>query len=135
MKIGLVEKILIALSISVVVASMVFALNSRPEADRAAVLKTLGMTCASCAASIERLLITKPGVVEVNVAVDAARVTVAYDSKFTGAAEIAAVATEAGYRSAVVEELTAEQFRERHGQQLSSMAQTRKSGCGSGCCN
>lgn len=135
MKIGLVEKILIALSITVVVASMVFALNSRPEADRVAVLKTLGMTCGSCAASIERLLITKPGVVEVKVSVEAARVAVGYDSKFTGAEMIAVAATEAGYRSAVVEELTVAQFRERHGDQLSSMAQSKKGGCGSGCCN
>lgn len=135
MKIGLVEKILIALSITVVVASMVFALNARPEADRVAVLKTLGMTCRSCSASIERLLMAKPGVIEVAVSVEEARVIVAYDSKFTDAAQIAAAATEAGYRSGVVEELTKEQFESRHGKQLSSTVQGKKSGCGSGCCN
>lgn len=130
MKIGLIEKILIALSVLVVLGSFAFALNARPQADSVAVLKTLGMTCRSCAGTIEKNLLAKPGVMEVTVLVDSGQVTATYDSGIIRPEEIVATVTEAGYKSAVVKNLPLENYHAKSGPKPSGQG-----GCGSGCCN
>jgi Cu+-exporting ATPase len=135
MKIGLVEKILIALSISVVLGSFAFAVNARPAADQVAVLKTLGMTCASCAGKIEQTLKAVPGVAEVTVDIAAARVTAAYAANTTTPEVLAEAITAAGYRSGVVQSLPLAQYRQLVAQQGAAGDVAKKSGCGSSCCN
>ena len=126
MKIGLVEKILIALSVTVVLGSFAFAYVARPKADAVVMLKTLNMTCASCAGTIEKTLLGKAGVSEVTVDVEAAGVTVVYDSRATGPDELAAAVTAAGYRSGVAQSLTLERYR---GRQPAANGQAKQSGC------
>ncbi|MCM2263938.1 MAG: heavy-metal-associated domain-containing protein [Desulfuromonadales bacterium] len=135
MKIGLVEKILIALSVTVVLASFVFANNARTEPDSVVVLKTLGMTCGSCAGKIENALLGKPGVADVRVNVEAAQVIAAYDARVTSPEELADAVTTAGFRSGVVQKLPLEKYRAMTGQNVSGKDQSGKSGCGSSCCN
>jgi copper chaperone CopZ len=132
MKIGLVEKLLIALSVIVVLGSFAFAINAQPKPDSAVVLKTLNMTCSSCAGTIEKTLLGKHGVSEVAVDVEAARVTVVYDSRVTGPEALADAVTMAGYRSGVLQRMPIEQYR---GQNPAANAQANKGGCGSACCN
>lgn len=132
MKIGLVEKVLIALSVIVVLGSMAFAVNAQPKPDSVVLLKTLDMTCASCFGTIEKTLLGKPGVSEVKVDVNAARVIAVYDSRFTGPEALADTVTTAGYRSRVARTMSIEQFR---GQNPAVITQANKGGCGSSCCN
>jgi len=135
MKIGLVEKILIALSVTVVLASFVFANNARPEPDSVVVLKTLGMTCGSCAGKIETALRGKPGVGEVKVDVEAAQVIATYDAKVTTPEALAEAVTTAGFRSGIAQNLSLEQYRKMTGQNVSDKGPAKKSGCGGSCCN
>lgn len=132
MKIGLVEKILIALSIIVVLGSFAFAINAQPKPDSVVVLKTLNMTCSSCAGTIEKTLQGKPGVGEVTVDVEAAQVAVVYDSRTTKPEALAAAVTAAGYRSGIARNMSLEQYREKN---PIASAQQKKNGCGSACCN
>lgn len=112
MKIGPVEKILIALSVLVVLGSFAFAINAVPKPDSVVVLKTLNMTCGSCAKTIEKTLLGKPGVGEVSVDVAAAQVVVIYDARITNPETLAAAVTAAGYQSGIVQSLSLERFRE-----------------------
>ena len=132
MKIGLVEKVLIALSVMVVLGSVAFAINAQPKPDSVVVLKTLNMTCASCAGTIEKTLLGKLGVSEVKVDVAAAQVSAVYDSRVTGPEALADFVTTAGYRSGVAQSMTIEQYR---GQYPEANTQAKKIGCGSACCN
>lgn len=134
MKIGRVEKILIAVSIVVVLGSFAFALNARPKPDTVAVLKTLNMTCSSCASSIEKALSGKSGVDDVAVDVAAAQVVVVYDARQTSAQDLAGAVTAAGYPSGVVRELSLERYREITGQNVFDKKPLKKSGCGKECC-
>lgn len=134
MKIGRVEKILIAMSIVVVLGSFAFALNARSKPDSVVVLKTLNMTCGSCAGSIEKVLGEKPGVDNVSVDVAAAQVVVVYDARQTNAQDLAGAVTAAGYPSGVVRELSLERYREITGPNGFDKKPLKKSGCGKECC-
>ena len=135
MKIGVVEKVLIALSITVVLASFVFANNARPEPDSVVVLKTLGMTCGSCAGKIETALRGSPGVAEVKVDVEAAQVVAVYDARIASPEALADAVTTAGFKSGITRKLSLAQYREMTGQKVPGKDQAGKSGCGSRCCN
>lgn len=135
MKIGLVEKILIALSVVVVLGSFAFAINAQPKPDSVVVLKTLNMTCASCAGTIEKTLLGKPGVSEVKVDVAAAQVTAVYDARATNPAALAEAVTTAGFKSGVARQCSLEQYRTMTGQNDSGKDPSKKGGCGSSCCN
>lgn len=132
MKIGPVEKILIALSVLVVLGSFAFAIAARPQSDAVAMLKTLGMTCGSCAGTIEKTLLAHPGVAEASVNVETAQVTVVYDSRATRPETLAEAVSAAGYRSAVARTLTLAQHRQ---QAPRPSSQASKGGCGSACCD
>jgi copper chaperone CopZ len=134
MKIGPVEKVLIVLSVLVVMGSFAFAINAMPKPDTVAVLKTLNMTCGSCAGSIEKTLSERPGVDSVSVDVAAAQVVVIYDARQTSSQDLAGAVTAAGYPSGVVRELSLEHYREITGQNGLDKKPLKKSGCGKECC-
>ena len=134
MKIGPIEKILIALAVLVVLGSFAFAINARPKPDSVVVLKTLNMTCGSCAGTIEKTLLGKPGVGEVTVDVAAAQVVVVYDARATNPETLAAAVTAAGYQSGIVRSLSLERYREITGEKGSDKKPVKKSGCGKECC-
>lgn len=134
MKIGPVEKILIALSIIVVLASFVFAVRAIPNPDSVVVLKTLNMTCGSCASAIERTLLGKPGVSEVMVDVAAGQVIAIYDARITNSDALAEFVSAAGYKSGVVQSLSLQRYREITGETGLDKKPPKKGGCGKECC-
>ncbi|MER3435542.1 MAG: copper-translocating P-type ATPase [Leptolyngbya sp. ERB_1_1] len=62
-------------------------------------LKLQGMSCASCARSVEEAIRSVPGVAEVNVNFGAEQATLQYDSKHTSLEQIQAAIVDAGYGS------------------------------------
>ncbi len=62
-------------------------------------LKLRGMSCASCAKSIERAISEVPGVVETNVNFGIEQATITYNPKQTNLEKIQAAVTDAGYGS------------------------------------
>ncbi|WP_298272414.1 heavy-metal-associated domain-containing protein [Geobacter sp.] len=118
-------------------AGVVFAIGQEgPElrADSVVVLKSLGLSCGSCASRIDKALRAKPGVASVAVDVDAGRVTVAYDSKGITPETIAETVTAAGYGSSILQTMTADQYQAMTGRKLASLAVPKAGGCGGGCC-
>jgi len=65
-------------------------------------LKLKGMSCASCANSIERALLNVPGVVEGNVNFSSDRATVRYDPKQTNINIITKAVVDIGYEAQVI---------------------------------
>ena len=59
-----------------------------------------GMTCASCAARVEKVLKQLPGVTEARVNLDAAKATVRYDPTVLQPAHLVGAVREAGYEVA-----------------------------------
>lgn len=134
MKIGLVEKVLIGLAVTVVLISFAFSVAAKPEPDSVVVLKTLGMTCGSCAGKIEKALLEKPGVAEVSVDVESAQVIVIYDARVTNSQALAEAVSASGFKSDVARSLSLERYREIIDQNGTNKKPFKKSGCGSGCC-
>src|SRR6056297_2472658 len=66
-------------------------------------LPVTGMTCANCAANIERSVRKLPGISEANVNFASEELTVTVDDEKTGAADIAARVEKAGYGVAAAE--------------------------------
>ena len=62
-----------------------------------------GMTCGSCAKSIETALAKKSGVIKGQVSLDANACDVEYDASKTNADEIIATSEKAGYKAKVVQ--------------------------------
>ena len=124
---------IIALAIG---AGAVFALNrpgSTVEPDSVVILKTLGMTCGSCAGKIEKALMENPGAAEVKVDVESAQVIASYDSNMLTPEALAEDATSAGFKSAIAQNLSMEQLQKLTGRNVSAQAPTKSSGCA--CCN
>ncbi len=65
-------------------------------------LKLRGMSCASCANSIEQAILSVPGVVEGNVNFSSDRATVRYDPKQTNINTIAKAVADIGYEAQVI---------------------------------
>jgi Cu+-exporting ATPase len=85
-------------------------LTDRPEArfDFA----VTGMSCASCAANVERALKKLAGVREANVNLAAGQATVLYDPALVGPRELARAVREAGYGVASAEEASSQRDKE-----------------------
>jgi copper chaperone CopZ len=132
LKMGAVAVIAMAIGAGAVFAMTQPGSNVTP--DSVVVLKTLGMTCGSCAGKIEAALKAKPGVAEVMVDVDAAQVRIAYDAKVISPEVLAETVTTAGFRSGIVQNLSTEEYRKLTGQDLSTKKPAKKSGCGGSCC-
>ena len=62
-----------------------------------------GMTCANCAARVERALAKLPGVAEASVNLATARAAVEYDERVTSPERIAQAVSESGYRPVAAE--------------------------------
>src|SRR5260370_3957178 len=73
-------------------------------AQRQEILPIIGMTCANCAATIERNVRKLPGIQEANVNLANERLNVVYDPTQLGHAEIVARVRKAGYDVPVVTE-------------------------------
>ena len=71
-----------------------------------------GMSCASCAATVERALKKLPGVREANVNLAAGQATVLYDPALVGPRDLAKAVREAGYGVAAAEEASRQRDRE-----------------------
>ena len=130
-KIGIAA--VLALAIGVGAAFALSTAGSAFVADSVVVLKSQGVTCGSCAGKIEKALKEKPGVVAVEVDVDAGLVTVAYDSKVAKHETLAETVTALGYGSSILQVLSAEQYRTMTGRTVA--VQTAKTGGCGGCCN
>jgi P-type Cu+ transporter len=72
-------------------------------------LKLQGMSCASCASSIEQAIKSVPGVIECNVNFGMEQASIQYDSKQTNLATIQAAVDEAGYKALPLPEMAAEE--------------------------
>lgn len=72
-------------------------------------LKLQGMSCASCASSIEQAIKSVPGVIECNVNFGMEQASIQYDSKQTNLETIQAAVDEAGYKALPLPEMAAEE--------------------------
>src|SRR5450432_2821988 len=72
------------------------------KAEASADFAIYGMTCASCAASIERRLACEPGVIRAAVNLGTERASVRYNPGIASPTTIAAAVTDAGYRAAAL---------------------------------
>ncbi|MGI6658284.1 MAG: heavy metal translocating P-type ATPase [Dethiobacteraceae bacterium] len=94
-----------------------------PAAATKLVLPVTGMSCAACAAAIERGLSKKAGVTEVNVNFAAEKVTVHYDSSILTREEIIRQIEELGYgveEADISEDLSADLREEREAAELAA---------------
>jgi copper chaperone CopZ len=128
---GKIINIVLILAAVLLLAVFAFAVRIMPAADHVAVLKTAGMTCGACGASIEKALQSARGVASVEVDVAAGRVVVAYDSKAVKPETLAATVTGLGYGSSILQNLTGEQYKAATGRNVAQPA--KPAGCG--CCN
>ncbi|HEY9708559.1 MAG TPA: heavy metal-associated domain-containing protein, partial [Oculatellaceae cyanobacterium] len=67
-------------------------------------LRLKGMSCASCASTIEQAIQSVPGVIECNVELAREQATVHYDAKQTNSDQIARAVTEVGYSADLISE-------------------------------
>lgn len=102
--------------------------------DAVVELKTLGLSCGSCALRIEKALKAEPGVSSVQVDVDAGRVSVAYDSSRIKPEAIAERVTATGYGSSILQILTPAQYKAATGRTVATAGAGPTGGCGGGCC-
>jgi copper chaperone CopZ len=134
MKKGKIINIVLVAAVVALLGFFALSVRIRPEADSVAVLRTTGMTCSGCSASIEKAFQRERGVASVEVDVQGGRVTVGFDSKKTKPEDLAATVTGAGYQSRVEKVLSVEQFRALTGRNPGE-GKTAKIGCGCGAGN
>lgn len=127
----LINSLLITAAVVVVVVCA-FSVRTDASFDSVAVLRTLGMTCGSCAVRIEKTLKAEGGVEAVNVDVGGGQVVVGYDSKRVRPERIAEKVTGTGYGSSILQVLTADEYRTMNGRGVRAAAAG--GGCGGGCC-
>jgi mercuric ion binding protein len=126
------NSIMIIIAVAVL-AGFAFFVRIGERPDSVVALKTLGMTCESCAEKVTKALQLQKGVTSVDVDVDAGRVIAAYNSKVAKPERLAAIVTGLGYVSTVLQVLSAEQFRAINGRSLPM--RTAMGGGYGGCCN
>lgn len=126
--------ILILVAITVL-AAFAFSVRNGEHPDSVVVLKTLGMTCASCSGKITKVLHAQQGVTSAEVDVPGGRVTVWYVSKKGGPERLAQSVTAIGYGSSILLNTKADEFRAMTGRTDNAMARARAGGCGGGCCD
>jgi len=126
--------ILILVAITVL-AAFAFSVRNGEHPDSVVVLKTLGMTCASCSGKITKVLHAQQGVTSAEVDVPGGRVTVWYDSKQSGPERLAQSVTAIGYGNSILMNRPADEFRAMTGRSGSAMARAGGGGCGGGCCD
>jgi copper chaperone CopZ len=132
MKSKVINTLLIFLA-GALLATLALFVRFGASADTVAILKSSGITCASCAGRIEKGLSGKAGVASVAVDVTTGIVTVAYDSKLAKPEALARTITSLGYGSSIAQVLSPEQYREKTGKAVAVLAPAKTDGCG--CCN
>lgn len=124
--------VLAALALLVFLA---FQVRWTPVADKVAVLRTMGMTCGSCAGKVEKGLTLLPGIAGVEVDVNGGWVLVGYDSKSAEPERFVDAVGKSGFQSWLIEQMSVTEFRKVAGRDFGSKS-TRggccgKDGCGS----
>ena len=69
------------------------------------ILQLRGMSCASCASTVEKVIQAVPGVIECQVNFGAAQATVEYNPQQTGLEQIQSAVLKAGYQASVLQEV------------------------------
>lgn len=126
----------ICLVVAAAVILVVFGLYVRigATADAVVVMKTSGMACGSCMATVSKVLQSEKGVAATEVDLEKGIVVAGYDSKQVSAEKLARVVSAAGFASQVQAVLTPEQFGKVSGHNVGRLA-TGQGCCGSkGCC-
>lgn len=131
MKKWIVNSTLVLATVALLVF-LAFHVRVTPAANEVAVLKTIGMSCGSCAARISKALESKEGVGSVLVDIETGKVTVLHDSQKIDAEQVASVVTDAGYPSSV-ERTGANDVFEKETGSIANVKKTQTSGCD--CCN
>ena len=123
----------IALLLMAIAVLTVLALSIRVKIkhDSVVVLRTLGMTCSSCADKITKALEIRKGVASTEVDTDAGRVIVWYDSHAVKPESLAQSLTGAGYGSSILVSMPADKYRAMTGKSGATRTMT---GCGGRCC-
>lgn len=111
------------------------ALNVRlaPVPNAVAALKTIGMTCGSCADKIEKALRPMNGVAGVEVDVNGGWVLVGYDTASANPETFAGAVRKAGFKSWLMKQMSLADFRRVSGRDFGAKA-VRSGGCGTGGC-
>jgi copper chaperone CopZ len=125
----------IALLVAVValMVFLAFRVKIRPPVEEVAVLKTIGMTCGSCAGKVEKALMRLPGTAGVEVAVERGWVLVGYQSGAAKPETFAAAVAAEGFRSWLMEKMSAADFKKITGREFGAKA-TKGSCCGKDGC-
>ena len=89
-------------------------------------LKLRGMSCASCASSIEQAIQSVPGVIECNVNFGMEQATIQYDAKQTNLETIQSAVDEAGYQALPLQEMAGQDDEEAADRQSESQTLQRK---------
>jgi copper chaperone CopZ len=110
----IINVVLVTASVALLVV-FAFFVRLRPTADYVAELRTTGMTCGGCSATVEKALHGKSGVASVEVDVAGGWVVIGYDSKKIRPEELAATVIRQGYASRIERLSTVEQFRSMTG--------------------
>jgi len=129
-----------ALNISLVLAVVLilvvaaFYVRVGATADAVVVLKTSGMSCSSCVASVSKALQSEKGVAATEVDLMGGWVIAGYDSKQVAPEKLAQKVTATGFGSKVQAVLTPEQFRKTVGHDVGRLQE--EGGCcgAKGCC-
>lgn len=100
-------------------------------ANSVAVLRTAGMTCASCSGKIAAALEKVRGVAVTEVDVAGGWVVVGYDAKTVNPEALAAQVSSSGFGSNVHMVLTPEQFKQITGRDIGAKAASSSGCCGS----
>lgn len=101
--------------------------------DSVVVLRTLGMTCGSCADKITKALGIWKGVASTEVDTDAGRVIVWYDSHAVKAETLTQSLTGAGYGSSILVSMSADKYRAMTGKTVATRTSA-MTGCGGRYC-
>ncbi|SNB45389.1 heavy-metal-associated domain-containing protein [Geobacter sp. DSM 9736] len=121
----------LVVAVLAVLGVLAFHVRIRPVAEYVAVLRTVGMTCGSCAGKIEKALMRLPGTAGVEVDVNGGWVLVGYDSKSAKPETFADAVNRTGFRSWLMEKMYIEDFRRIAGRDFG--IKVAQSGCGGGC--
>ncbi|WP_298439573.1 heavy-metal-associated domain-containing protein [Geobacter sp.] len=124
--------IIVACAVALVVY-LGFHVRLAPVPNAVAALKTLGMTCGSCAGKIEKALKPLNGVAGVEVDVDGGWVLVGYDSQKARPDTFAEAVRKAGFQSWLMEQMSITDFRRVMGRDF-GMKVARAGCCGNGGC-